>query len=162
MATIRKKRRRKTVRRRAKPLTTGLMLLEISQRTSSARTAASAMVIEKVRAERRLMLGREPAIAGPSLLPNPRSLRPLSLEKTGNSFCWTRADTARKVSRNGNDEKTTDAGLSVRPSGRHSSQCDPKGNMEPDKNQRKAFEAYYCFHQCSLFSCLLSGATVCA
>lgn len=135
MATIRKKRRRKTVRRRAKPLTTGLMLLEISQRTSSARTAASAMVTEKVRAERRLMLGREPAIDGPFLLPNPRSLRPLSLEKTGNSFCWTSADTARKVSKNGSDEKITDDGLSVRLSGRHSSQCDPNGNMEPDKNR---------------------------
>ncbi len=73
MATIRTKSRKKTVTRRAKPLTTGLMLLDISQRTSSARTAASAMVIEKVRAERRLRLGREPAMDGPFLLPNPRS-----------------------------------------------------------------------------------------
>lgn len=73
MATIRTKSRKKTVTRSAKPLTTGLMLLDISQRTSSARTAASAMVMEKVRAERRLMLGREPAMDGPFLLPNPRS-----------------------------------------------------------------------------------------
>ena len=69
MAMMRAKRRRATVARNAKPRTTGLIVLEISHRMSSARTAARAIVVEKVRADKRLMFDNAVALEEPSLLP---------------------------------------------------------------------------------------------
>ena len=50
---------RKTVIRKAMPLAAGLIVSEISQSTSSAKTAANAIVVEKVKAEIRLRVGFE-------------------------------------------------------------------------------------------------------
>lgn len=128
MTTIRMKSIRKTVTRRAKPLMDGLMVFEISHSTSSARTAASAIVVEKVSSETLLTLGLETVIVWLSLPNSSRLLRPLLLETRGKSLCWTMAETRRKVIRKGNEEKRIDVTLGVRPPGRHSSQASE--NME--------------------------------
>ena len=116
IATMSAKSKRKTVIRSAMARTDGLMLFDISHNTSSASTAASAMVDEKVSAERRLMLSR---VLEPFLLPDSRLFNPLSPAMSGSGLCWTTADTSRKVNRKGNDEKIIDINFGVTPPGRH-------------------------------------------
>lgn len=66
MAMMRRKRRSETVIWNASLRAAGLMVLEISHRINSASTAASAMVVEKARADTRLiggLDGRRPRLA---------------------------------------------------------------------------------------------------
>ena len=131
---MRAKSKRKTVIRSAVARTDGLMLFDISHNTSSASTAASAMVDEKVSAERRLMLSRETMVLEPLLLPDSRLFKTLSPVMSGSSLCWTTADTSRKVNRKGNNEKIIDVNFGVAPPGRHSSQAE--GPMTRSNLQR--------------------------
>ena len=57
IATMSENRRRRTVVWRANPRAAGLTVFDISQRISSARTAAKATVVENVRAEKSLITG---------------------------------------------------------------------------------------------------------
>lgn len=57
MAMMSRKRRRVTVMWNASPRAVGLMVLEISHNINSASTAASAIVVEKANADKRLIGG---------------------------------------------------------------------------------------------------------
>lgn len=111
----------------AKPLAAGLMVLDISHSISSTSTAASAIVEEKVKADKRLM------VVWPPLEENGRANALVfnemaSPERNGNSFCRTRVDTSRKVAMKGREEKiiAVKAGIVL---GLHSSQSSPAGSI---------------------------------
>ena len=123
---IRRIRSKKTVIWRAKPRAAGLMASDISQRTSSANTAASATVAEKVKADTRLMGfpedmwldfvgddGRELNCVCRSWEPYCPFFKPTCPESSGKSFWKTTVATKRKVTRNGKDEKITVVGSCV-------------------------------------------------
>lgn len=121
MMRMRSHRRRKTVMRRAEARNDGSMLFDISHSINSASTAASAMVVEKVKAERRLMVCLEMVSREPCLPLSSRLFRPCSPDTNGKSFLWTTVDTNRKENRNGSEENTIEVKLEVPPPGRHSS-----------------------------------------
>ena len=128
IATIRKKRSSEIVTLKAKPRAVGLIVLDISHSINSTSTAANAMVEEKVRADRCLIVGRiwpllEKGRAYALVLRDRASP-----ERNGNSFCRTRVDTKRKVTMKGREENTiaVEAGI---PPGLHSSQSSPAWSM---------------------------------
>lgn len=128
IAIIKKIRSSETVILKASPRAAGLMVLDISHSINSTSTAASAIVEEKVRADRCLIVGRiwPPLEKGRAyaLVLRDRA----SPERNGNSFCRTSVDTKRKVTMKGREEKiiAVEAGI---PPGLHSSQSPSAGSM---------------------------------
>ena len=128
IAMIRKNNSSETVTLKAKPLATGLMVFDISHSISSTSTAASAMVEEKVNAERCLTVGRIwPPLENGRVYALVLSDR-ASPERNGNSFCRTNVVTKRKVTMNGREAKTiaVEAGMLL---GLQSSQSASAGSM---------------------------------
>lgn len=102
------------------PRVTGFIVLDISQRTSSASTAASEIVVEKVKAEKRLMGGVEDGCenledGAPRKLKGEEgfelrwpSLSDWSPERSGNSLWKTIVAMKRKETRKGRAENMTE------------------------------------------------------
>ena len=136
---IRKNNSNETVTLKAKPLAIGLIVFDISHRINSTSTAASAIVEEKVNAERCFTVGRIwlPVENGRvyALVFSDRA----SPERNGKSFCRTKVDTKRKVTMNGREEKTiaVEAGMLL---GLQSSQSASAGSMSRYSSRRAYIE----------------------
>lgn len=129
---IRRDRSKETVMWKAIRRAVGLMVFEISHRINSASTAASAIVVEKAMADKRLICGL-PWLSMPDddddrtwpFFGDACASRPLdamSPERIGNSFWRRMVDTKRKVTRNGSEEKIMAVGACIRRPGTQSSQ----------------------------------------
>ncbi len=143
MAMIRKNSSKSMVICNATPLAVGLIVLEISHSMSSASTAASAIVEEKVNAAIRLTAGREAERGrGEALLFG----EDVSPERIGKSLCRTRIETRRKVAMKGREENAIAVGACIVPPGRHSSQPSPARSIgRPSTNSDKSHRMHELF-----------------
>lgn len=108
------------------------MVFDISQRISSARTAARAIVVEKVIPAILRVVSR-----GDRMLRFLRlSLGGTSPERIGKILWSTIVDTRRKVAMNGREENATVVGAGVRPLGPHSSQSLLLGSIDQTTTQQ--------------------------
>jgi len=129
IVTISWKRSSRTVTLKASPRAVGFMVLDISHSISSTSTAASAIVEEKVNADKCLMVVRAWPPFGENGRANALVFNDVaSPERNGKSFVKTRVETRRKVVMKGRDANAiaVDAGIVL---GLHSSQSSPAGSM---------------------------------
>lgn len=104
-----------------------LMMLEISQRINSARTAARAMVVEKMNPETLRAVSRD----GKTLIMVLLGVGEASPARSGKIFFSTIVDTSMKVAMNGREEKAMAVAAGDLPPGRHSSQSLLLDSIEP-------------------------------
>lgn len=152
---IKRNRSKETVMWKAIRRAVGLMVFEISHRINSARTAASAMVVEKAIAETRLIWGRPwlpmlsvdddrawPFFGGVCAS---RLLDGISPERIGNSFWRTTVETKRKVTRNGSEEKIMAVGACIRRPGTQPSQSPVMETIDaPHKTEDRIDSSVMC------------------
>lgn len=133
MAIMRRKRSSNIVTRNASPRAASLIVLDISHSINSVSTAANATVEAKVKADKRLMIGRDWL----ALEENGRAYALVfkdwaSPDRRGKSFWSTNVETKRNVTAKGREEKTiVEAGMVP---GLHSSQT---GSMSDCCEDRK-------------------------
>lgn len=104
----------------------GSMALEISQRISSARTAARAMVVEKVMPEIRRTVSRDVEVETTVRLGDEET----SPARMGKILLSTMVNTRRKVAMKGREANVIASKAGTLPPGRHSSQSSLLGSMD--------------------------------
>ena len=133
IAIMRRKSSSNIVTRKASPRATGLMVLDISHSINSVSTAVNATVEAKVKADKRLIIGRAWLV----LEENGRAYALVfkdwaSPDRKGKSFWSTNVETNRNVMRKGREEKTIAVKAGIVP-GLHSSQSGSISKCYEDK-----------------------------